>query len=74
MTKTFRFNNLEGTVKYIGPAKGKDGSWIGVELVVSNHIYLIYTIKVPKGDMDGTIGGEFLFECQPNHGVLLRTT
>ena len=35
MTKTFRFNNLEGTVKYIGPAKGKDGSWIGVELVVS---------------------------------------
>eukprot|EP00347_Sterkiella_histriomuscorum_P006662 403351912 len=59
---SFKYKGQEGIVKFFGEVEDKIGLWVGVEL------------DLPKGDMDGTVNGIFLFECQGGHGLLLRST
>jgi dynactin complex subunit len=49
-----------GTVKFIGSFQGAQGEWVGVEL------------DTPDGKTDGTFNDVVVFECKPNHGVLVR--
>jgi len=50
------------TVKYFGSIGRKFGTWVGLEL------------DEATGDCDGLVGGEQLFECEPNFGLVLRNT
>ena len=65
---------MEGYVRFIGPVPGKDGQWLGVQLDVSSCQSSLSYIQLQKGDMDGTVNGEYLFECGPNYGAILRPT
>lgn len=53
-------NNLQGKVRYIGPADFADGKWVGIEL------------SEPKGKNDGSVKGKHYFTCAPNHGLMVR--
>ncbi|KAJ2857383.1 hypothetical protein J3B02_001036 [Coemansia erecta] len=51
---------LRGTLRYLGPIDGKQGTWAGVELD-----------EVGKGKNDGTVAGKSYFTCLPNTGLFL---
>ncbi|KAJ1807995.1 hypothetical protein LPJ75_004676, partial [Coemansia sp. RSA 2598] len=51
---------LRGTLRYLGPIDGKQGTWAGVELD-----------EVGKGKNDGTVAGKSYFACLPNTGLFL---
>ncbi|OQS04973.1 hypothetical protein THRCLA_02847, partial [Thraustotheca clavata] len=53
---------LFGKVRYIGEVMGFQGLWIGVEL------------DTPSGKNDGSVKGEYFFNCKPNYGVFVRPT
>eukprot|EP00512_Aurantiochytrium_limacinum_P001885 CAMPEP_0171488850 /NCGR_PEP_ID=MMETSP0958-20121227/2432_1 /TAXON_ID=87120 /ORGANISM="Aurantiochytrium limacinum, Strain ATCCMYA-1381" /LENGTH=213 /DNA_ID=CAMNT_0012022001 /DNA_START=114 /DNA_END=755 /DNA_ORIENTATION=- len=54
-------DGLKGTIRYIGKCStAAPGFFVGVEL------------DDAKGKHDGTVNGKKLFECAPNHGVLVR--
>ena len=52
--------NLEGTVKFIGTTLFAPGKWIGVEL------------DDPKGKNNGVVQGKTYFQCEDNHGLMVR--
>ena len=52
--------SLEGTVKFIGTTLFAPGKWIGVEL------------DDAKGKNNGTIQGKSYFQCNDNHGLMVR--
>mmetsp|Transcript_23707 Transcript_23707/g.29428 ORF Transcript_23707/g.29428 Transcript_23707/m.29428 type:complete len:91 (+) Transcript_23707:11-283(+) len=58
----FRHKGKLATVKYFGQIGRKFGTWVGLEL------------DEPTGEMNGDVNGEQLFECKPNHGLVLRNT
>ncbi|KAG7727057.1 hypothetical protein KL933_002766 [Ogataea haglerorum] len=53
-------NDVEGTIKYIGPTQFQPGEWIGVEL------------DRPVGKNDGSVAGVRYFQAQDKHGVFVR--
>ncbi|KAJ2064109.1 hypothetical protein GGH13_006206 [Coemansia sp. S155-1] len=50
--------NLRGTLRFLGPIDGKQGTWAGVELD-----------EVGKGKNDGSVAGKSYFVCPPNTGI-----
>ncbi|KAJ2725720.1 hypothetical protein GGI07_001088 [Coemansia sp. Benny D115] len=53
-------NGLCGTLRYIGPIDGKQGTWAGVELD-----------EVGKGKNDGSVAGKSYFVCPPATGLFV---
>ncbi|KAG7843259.1 hypothetical protein KL942_000355 [Ogataea angusta] len=53
-------NDVEGTIKYIGPTQFQPGEWIGVEL------------DRPVGKNDGFVAGVRYFQARDNHGIFVR--
>ncbi|KAJ2378866.1 hypothetical protein IW150_000533 [Coemansia sp. RSA 2607] len=51
---------LRGTLRYLGPIDGKQGTWAGVELD-----------EIGKGKNDGTVAGKVYFACPSNTGLFL---
>ncbi|KAJ2219205.1 hypothetical protein IWW45_009379, partial [Coemansia sp. RSA 485] len=51
---------LRGTLRYLGPIDGKQGTWAGVELE-----------EAGKGKNDGSVAGKSYFTCLPNTGLFL---
>ncbi|KAI8320486.1 Cap-Gly domain-containing protein, partial [Martensiomyces pterosporus] len=49
-----------GTLRYLGPIDGKQGTWAGVELD-----------EVGKGKNGGSVGGKAYFACPANTGLFL---
>ncbi|KAJ1671875.1 hypothetical protein GGF38_000474, partial [Coemansia sp. RSA 25] len=49
---------LRGTLRFLGPIDGKQGTWAGIELD-----------EVGKGKNDGSVAGKSYFACPPNTGI-----
>ncbi|KAJ2747815.1 hypothetical protein GGI20_000110 [Coemansia sp. BCRC 34301] len=49
---------LRGTLRFLGPIDGKQGSWAGIELD-----------EVGKGKNDGSVAGKSYFVCPPSTGI-----
>jgi len=59
----FKHKGKIGVVKYIGEIEGKNqGNWVGIEL------------EEAKGDNDGKVNDNQIFECKEGHGIILRPT
>lgn len=52
--------NLEGTVRFAGPALFAPGKWVGVEL------------DDAKGKNNGVVQGKSYFHCEDNYGLMVR--
>eukprot|EP00026_Physarum_polycephalum_P006300 Phypoly_transcript_06342.p1 GENE.Phypoly_transcript_06342~~Phypoly_transcript_06342.p1 ORF type:complete len:550 (+),score=86.33 Phypoly_transcript_06342:139-1788(+) len=50
-----------GTVMYVGPVKGSEGSWVGVRWD-----------DIERGKHDGEYNGTRYFTCEPGHGSFAR--
>ncbi|KAJ2814621.1 hypothetical protein FBU31_007227, partial [Coemansia sp. 'formosensis'] len=50
--------NIRGTLRFLGPIDGKQGTWAGIELD-----------EVGKGKNDGSVAGKSYFVCPPNTGI-----
>ncbi|KAJ2660414.1 hypothetical protein IWW48_002999 [Coemansia sp. RSA 1200] len=51
-----------GIVRFSGTTEFAPGGWLGIEL------------EQPSGKNDGSVQGVRYFECQPNHGVFVRSS
>ncbi|KAJ2197795.1 hypothetical protein IW144_002237 [Coemansia sp. RSA 522] len=51
---------LHGTLRFLGPIDGKQGTWAGVELD-----------EVGTGKNDGTVAGKTYFSCAQNTGIFV---
>lgn len=51
---------VPATIRFVGPTKFAAGTWVGVEL------------ETPSGKNNGTVQGEFYFDCPANYGLFLR--
>ncbi|KAJ1555521.1 hypothetical protein HK405_001066 [Cladochytrium tenue] len=51
-----------GTVRFVGPTSFATGTWVGIELDLSN------------GKNDGSVQGTRYFTCEPSFGVFLRAS
>lgn len=54
-------DNKKGVVLFIGRTSFATGDWIGIKL------------DKPEGKNDGTVGGEKYFDCEPNHGLFVKS-
>ncbi len=52
--------NLDGTVRFVGGTLFAPGKWVGVDL------------DEPKGKNNGTVMGKEYFQCENNHGLMVR--
>ena len=51
---------LEGYVRFVGTTLFAPGKWIGIEL------------DEQKGKNNGVVQGKTYFQCQENHGLMVR--
>lgn len=73
--KLLKSPNTFGRVRYIGEVTGTSGTWIGVELSKpgKNSVYLSCSLTHSVGKNDGSTKGKRYFQCNPNHGLFVRS-
>ena len=54
-------DNKKGVVLFIGQTNFATGDWVGIKL------------DKPEGKNDGSVGGEKYFDCEPNHGLFVKS-
>lgn len=51
-----------GIVRFVGETEFSKGAWVGLEL------------PTPTGKNDGSVQGKRYFQCQPQHGIFVRSS